>query len=74
MGREDELREALNDAARLISQTQSNPRAWHSWIVYLLERLEGEATGSSAAYTDSFNDMLAALQDGLRNRARTGGW
>ena len=74
MGREDELREALNDAARLISQTQSNPRAWHSWLIYLLERLEDEATKSSAAYTESFNDMLEALQDGLRTWAKTGGW
>ena len=74
MGREDELRDVLSDAARQISQTQSNPRAWQSWLVYLLERLEDEATKSSGAYTESFNDMLSALQDALRNRARTGGW
>ena len=58
MGKEDELRQALNDVARQISQTQSNPRAWHSWLIYLLERLEDEATQSSSAYTESFNDML----------------
>lgn len=74
MGREAELREVLNAAARQISQTQSNPRAWHSWLVYLLERLEDEATQSSSAYTETFNDMLSALQDVLRNRVKTGGW
>ena len=74
MGREDELREMLDQAATRISETQSNPRAWNSWLVYLLERLENEAKMSSTAYTESFNDMLAALQDAIRNRARTGGW
>ncbi len=74
MSKEDELREVLNQTAREISQTQSNPRAWQSWLVYLLERLELEATNSSSAYTESFGDMLAALQDALRNRAKTGGW
>ncbi len=74
MSKEDELREVLDQTARQISQTQSNPRAWQSWLVYLLERLELEATNSSSAYTEPFGDMLAALQDALRNRAKTGGW
>jgi uncharacterized Zn finger protein len=74
MGKEDELRELLNETARRIAETQSNPRAWRSWLVYLLERLEQEATNSSSAYADAFTDMLSALQDALRNRARTGGW
>jgi hypothetical protein len=74
MGKEDELREFLDEAARRISETQSNPRAWRSWLVYLLERLEQEATNSSSTYAESFTDMLSALQDTLRNRARTGGW
>jgi hypothetical protein len=74
MGQEDELRETLNQAARQISETQSNPRAWQSWMVYLLGRLEEEATNAGAASRESFIDMLAALQDALRNRQRTGGW
>jgi hypothetical protein len=74
MGKEDELREVLDNAARQISETQSNPRAWNSWMIYLLERLENEAKKSSTAYSESFNDMLVALQDSLRNRSRTGGW
>ncbi len=74
MSREDELRDTLNQAARAISETQSNPRAWQSWMVYLLGRLEEEATKAGAASRESFIDMLSALQDALRNRQRTGGW
>jgi hypothetical protein len=74
MGKEDELREFLDEAARRIAEAQSNPRTWRSWLVYLLERLEQEATSSSSTYADSFTDMLSALQDTLRNRSRTGGW
>ncbi len=74
MSQEDELRDVLNQAAKQISDTQSNPRAWQSWMVYLLSRLEEEATKAGAASRESFIDMLSALQDALRNRQRTGGW
>jgi replication-associated recombination protein RarA len=74
MMREDDLRETLDRAADEIAQIQSNPRAWLSWLVYLLERLEGEATRSGSANKDSFLEMLSALQDTVRNRSRTGGW
>lgn len=74
MIQEDELRDVLNQAAKAISDRQSNPRAWQSWIVYLLSRLEEEATNAGAANRESFIDMLSALQDALRNRQRTGGW
>ncbi len=74
MSKEDELRETLNQAAKAIAQTQSNPRTWQSWMVYLLGRLEDEATKGSPAYRESFTDMLSALQDSIRNRFRTGGW
>ncbi len=74
MSQEDELRDVLNKAAKEISETQSNPRAWQSWMVYLLGRLEDEATKAGAASRESFIDMLSALQDALRNRQRTGGW
>ncbi len=74
MSQEDELRDVLNQTAKQISDTQSNPRAWQSWMVYLLSRLEEEATKAGAASRESFIDMLAALQDALRNRQRTGGW
>ena len=74
MSREDELRDILNQAAKEISRTQSNPRTWASWMVYVLARLEDEATKGSAIYRESFTDMLSALQDSIRNRFKTGGW
>jgi hypothetical protein len=42
-------------------------------MVDLLERLEAKAT-QNPAHMESFKEMLAALQDELRNRLRTGGW
>jgi hypothetical protein len=74
MSREDELRETLNEAVNSISGAQTNPRTWLPWIVYLLARLEEKATNENPAYRESFIDMLSALQDEIRNRARTGGW
>jgi len=74
MVREDDLRETLDRAADEISEIQSNPRAWLSWMVYLLERLERAATKGGSADKDSFMEMLSALQDTIRNRDRTGGW
>lgn len=74
MSKEDELREVLDRAAKEIAQTQSNPRTWNSWVVYLLGRLEDEATTGNPAYRETFAEMLSALQDGIRNRFRTGGW
>jgi hypothetical protein len=74
MVREDDLRETLDRASDEISEIQSNPRAWLSWMIYLLERLEGEATKMGSANKDSFMEMISALQDAIRNRSRTGGW
>ncbi len=74
MSKEDELRETLDQAAKLIAQAQSNPRTWGSWMVYLLARLEDEATKGSAYYRESYTDMLTAMQDAIRNRFKTGGW
>jgi hypothetical protein len=74
MSKEDELREVLNEAVNTISAAQSNPRTWLAWMVYLLARLEEKATNENPAYKESFVDMLEALQDEIRNRARTGGW
>ena len=73
MSKEDELRDVLNDAAKAIADAQTNPRTWLSWVDYLLERLEDEATRN---YPDksSFTDMLSALQGEIRNRLKTGGW
>jgi hypothetical protein len=74
MSKEEELREALNEAVTSISTAQSNPRTWLAWVIYLLARLEEKATNENPAYKESFVDMLAALQDEIRNRQRTGGW
>ncbi len=74
MNQEDELRDVLSQAAKQIAERQSNPRAWQSWLVYLLGQLEQEATKAGAASRESFIDMLLALQDALRNRQKTGGW
>ncbi|MBN1451986.1 MAG: hypothetical protein JW963_13305 [Anaerolineales bacterium] len=74
MSKEDNIRDILNEAAEEIVQAQSNPRSWLSWIVYLLARLEDQAAKGSPTNRESFSEMLAALQDEIRNRTRTGGW
>ena len=74
MSQEDELRDVLNETANSISATQSNPRTWLAWVVYLLARMEEKATNENPANKESYTDMLAALQDEIRNRQRTGGW
>ncbi|HUH96403.1 MAG TPA: hypothetical protein VLZ89_03535 [Anaerolineales bacterium] len=73
MSREDELRDMLDQAAKEIGHTQNNPRTWLAWMTYLLERLEQEAVTMNPDKTP-FTEMLAALQDSIRNRQRTGGW
>ena len=73
MSKEDQLRDTLDETAEEISQIQSNPRTWLSWLVYLLARLEERTTGSPAD-KESFLEMLSALQDEIRNRMKTGGW
>ena len=70
---EDDLRDVLDRTAQEIAQLSSNPRTWQSWMVYLLERMEAQAM-PNAAHMESFKEMLVSLQDGLRNRLRTGGW
>jgi hypothetical protein len=70
---EDGLREILDSAAREIAEMYPNPRTWQSWMIYMLERLEAQAV-QNPAYTETFKEMLLALQDELRNRLKTGGW
>lgn len=74
MSKEDDIRDALNEAAQEIAHAQSNPRTWLSWIIYLLARLEDQAAKGSSASRESYTEMLAALQAEIRNRTRTGGW
>jgi hypothetical protein len=70
---EDDLRDVLDKTAKEISQMYPNPRTWQSWMVYLLGRLEAQAT-PNPAHMESFKEMLSSLQDELRNRLKTGGW
>lgn len=70
---EENFREALNDTARDMADLEGNPRAWLSWLVYLLARLE-EKTTITPSDKEAFLEMLSALQDEIRNRMRTGGW
>lgn len=74
MGKEDNIRDILNEAVQEITQAQSNPRSWLSWIIYLLARLEDQAARESPTSRETFLEMLSALQDEIRNRTRTGGW
>jgi len=74
MSKEDDIRDVLNQATQIITQTHNNPRAWLSWIVYLLARFEEQAAKASASNRETYVEMLGALQDEIRNRVRTGGW
>ncbi|MBI3163866.1 MAG: hypothetical protein HYZ24_04225 [Chloroflexi bacterium] len=74
MSKEDDVRDLLNKVAEEIANTQGNPRTWLSWIVYLMARLEEQASKGSSSNRETFMEMLAALQDEIRNRSRTGGW
>ncbi len=74
MSSEDELKDLLDKTAKEITRLSPNPRTWLSWMVYLLGQLEKQATTVRSDYKDLFKDMLAALEDAIRNRRRTGGW
>lgn len=73
MSKEDALREVFNEASQELSQRQTNPRTWLSWIVYFLAQLE-ERTSANPADRASYLEMLEILQGEIRNRMRTGGW
>lgn len=73
MIKEDDLRKSLDSTAGDLSELDSNPRTWLSWLVYLLARLE-EQTTTNASDRETFVEMLSALEDEIRNRRRTGGW
>lgn len=74
MSEDDELRQLLDETAAEVSRLSTNPRTWLSWMVYLLERLERQATNENPSHKDLYKDMLSALLDAIRNRLRTGGW
>ncbi|GAB4499548.1 MAG: hypothetical protein OHK003_15820 [Anaerolineales bacterium] len=74
MSKEEDIRELLDKLAKEISEAQSNPRTWLSWIVYLLARLEEQAAKGSPANRDTFMEMLSILRSEIKNRSETGGW
>ena len=75
MSKDEDLRDILDQAVEQIAEAQSNPRTWLSWMVYLLARFEEVAVKTGrTANRESYMEMLAALQDEIRNRTRTGGW
>lgn len=74
MSNDQDLRSLLKDTAQEISRLADNPRTWLSWLVFLLARLEEQATDQDPANKESYVNMLSALQDEIRNRLRTGGW
>lgn len=74
MSREEDVREAVHQVVKAVIQADDNPRTWLSWVVYLLSKLEEKAAQSGSASRTSYVEMLAALQDEIRNRSRTGGW
>ena len=74
MSRDDELKDILDETAKQISNLSPNPRTWLPWVLYLLERMETEANSENTTYKDLYRDMLAALEDALRNKRNTGGW
>jgi hypothetical protein len=74
MSREDDLRETLKQTAKEISQNDQNPRTWLSWIVYLLGRLDRLSMDINPNDQQTYKEMLAALQDTIRDRLKRGGW
>lgn len=74
MTRDDDLREALDATAQAFKRYDNNPSAWLTWINYLLASLQRQAMDVNPMYQKIYDDMLAMLQDSIRNRLRTGGW
>ena len=74
MSREDDIREAINNAVQAFKEYDSNPTTWLTWIRYFLAQLQEQAVDVNPSYQMVYDDMLTMLQDSIRNRIRTGGW
>ena len=73
MSREDKLREILNDTAKEYpAHKVIRAHGCHGWFI-CSDNLEQEAANQNPD-KKSFNEMLSALQDVIRNRQKTGGW
>ncbi len=67
---EDELADALGDMARDIALIEPDPQDWGGWVIFLLEKMEGEAKrrGNGRDYLE----MLRSLKQDLGNRNNLG--
>ena len=74
MGREEDIRRAINQVVAEFSLYDHNPIAWQSWIVYLLESLQEQAMDTNPLHQQIYEDMLVMLEDQLRTRLRNGAW
>jgi hypothetical protein len=74
MGREDDIRDAINRAVAEFSKYDTNPITWQSWIVYLLESLQEKAMDTNPIHQEVYEDMLEMLLDQIRTRLRNGAW
>lgn len=74
MSKEDDIRELLEKLVKEVSETQSNPRTWLSWVVTLLSQLEDQAVKLSPSNRETYMEMLSALRSEIKNRIDTGGW
>ena len=69
-----ELRAALQGIAKDINSYDSNPIAWLTWMIYLLDQLERQATGLDAANRQRYFEMISNLQDAIHTRKQRGAW
>lgn len=74
MGRDDDLRDFLKVAVQEFERYDSNPSTWHTWIVYLLKKLDRKSMDINPSHQEIYDDMLSVLQDSIRMRLRNGGW
>lgn len=74
MSREDDIKDILNETTKAFYAYDSNPSTWVSWIVYLLQNLQQSSMDVNPTNQESYREMLARLDDVIKNRLRTGGW
>lgn len=74
MGREDEIREAIDQVVTEFTRYDRNPITWQTWINYLLERLQEQAYDTNPLHQQAYEDMLDMLLDQIRTRIRNGAW
>ena len=74
MSRDDDMRDALNHVANEFYRYDSNPSTWLAWMVYLLDRLQQQATEINPVNSTFYAEMISKLEGVIRNRLRTGGW